>query len=35
MEVHLDWDNTPMGRNHRESQRQRPEGPTAPAPGPA
>jgi hypothetical protein len=32
MEVHLDSEDPPMGRNNRKSQRQRPQGRTAPAP---
>jgi hypothetical protein len=32
MEVHLDLEDPPKGRNHRKSQRQRPRGRTAPAP---
>jgi hypothetical protein len=32
MEVHLDLDDPPMGRNHRTSKRPRPQGRIAPAP---
>ena len=32
MEVHLDLEDPPLGRNHRKSKRQRPQGRQAPAP---
>jgi hypothetical protein len=32
MEIHLDWDEPPMGSNHRTGKRRRPQGRTAPSP---